>query len=146
MKLALFLCFISVAAFAQVKKEKPVKKNTADTLGTEDMDKTFEELWNGVKYRQYSPDECRCPQYKPGDRFPDSHPNAKYLNDTTLWEWRDVDFGNGMHSKVFDLKQQYKDTLHTYDGDVVEVPVWLKNPNWKKPVDSTQLKSKKHIL
>jgi len=70
---------------------------------------------------------------KPGEKFPGAHPNAKYLNDTTLWEWRDVDFGGGWREKVYDLKPQYKDTLHAYDGSVIEVPVWLKNPNWKKP-------------
>ena len=87
--------------------------------------------------RMYSPDiDCRgCPMVRPGGRYPDNHPNAGYLNDTTLWEWREVDMGKPFgKQKVYDLKPQYVDTIRTYDGEVVEVPVWVKYPGWKKPV------------
>ncbi len=129
MKLALFLCLISVSLFAQKKKEDLDKKSTGL------LDSTF-------NFKKYNTD-CNCPLQKPGDRFPDSHPNAKYLNDTTLWEWKEVDvWGNGKLEKIYDLKPQYKDTLKRNDGSYIEVPVWLKNPNWKKPkaIDSTLLK------
>jgi len=46
------------------------------------------------------------------------------------------DGGNGKPEKIYDLKQQYKDTLKLNDGTFMEVPVWLKNPNWKKPEET----------
>ena len=55
--------------------------------------------------------------------MPDFHPNAKYINDTTLWEWKEVDFGGGWKEKVYGLKPQYQDTLHRNDGSVIEVLV-----------------------
>jgi hypothetical protein len=49
-----------------------------------------------------------------------------------------VDFGGGWKEKVYDIKPQYKDTLRRNDGSVVEVSVWLKDPNWKKPPEKTK--------
>lgn len=75
-----------------------------------------------------------CPVKKPGDKVQSYHPNSKFVNDTTLWEWREEDIYNtGNPIKVYDLKPPYKDTLIRNDGSVIEVPIWIKNPNWEKP-------------
>jgi len=80
--------------------------------------------------RYYNPKPCSgCPMVKPGEKFPESHPNARYLNDTTLWEWKEGPFPG---TKVYGLKPQYLDTLIRNDGSVIEVPVWLKNPDWER--------------
>ena len=84
--------------------------------------------------RIYDPRPCSgCPMNKPGEPVSDKHPNARFLNDTTLWEWTEGPYPG---TKVYDLKPQYKDTLIRNDGSVIEVPVWLKNPNWIKPEES----------
>ncbi len=134
MKLIPLLLLISVSTFAQQKENK----KALDELDS---------LWSKYKYRTYEPDKCNCPTLKPGDRFPESHPNAKYLNDTTLWEWREVDvWGTGKMEKIYDLKPQYKDTIIRNDGTPFEVPIWLKNPNWKKPEEKPDLTKKSTIL
>jgi hypothetical protein len=133
MKLVPFLLLISVSAFSQQKENK----KALDELDS---------LWSKYKYRTYEPDKCNCP-LKPGQRVHDSHPNAKWLNDSTLWEWREVDvWGNGQLEKIYDLKPQYKDTIIRNDGTPFEVPVWLKNPNWKKPEEKPDLTKKSTIL
>lgn len=128
---------ISVSAFAQ---QKDSTKSSWDE---------FQELtkkWDKYKDRLYEPDKCNCP-LKPGQRVPDNHPNAKWLNDSTLWEWREEDvWGTGQMEKIYDLKPQYKDTLKRNDGSYIEVPVWLKNPNWKKPEEKPDLTKKSPIL
>lgn len=84
----------------------------------------------------YNSQPCVCPAIlEPGEPVPDTHPNAKYLNDTTLWHWVDGPYG----SKMYDLKPEYKDTIHRYNGSVIEIPIWEKYPNWKKPVKSTSI-------
>lgn len=84
--------------------------------------------------RFYDPRFCVCPAYqtKPGEKVSEAHPNAKFLNDTSLWEWKKVTLGYYGETEVYDLKPQYKDTIITNSGSVVEVPVWLKYPEWKK--------------
>lgn len=124
MKLVPLLLLISVSAFAQQKDTTKVS--------FEDF-KQLMQKWEERNNKLYEPDRCQCP-LKPGQRVPDNHPNAKWLNDSTLWEWREEDvWGTGQLEKIYDLKPQYKDTLKRNDGSYIEVPIWIKNPNWKKP-------------
>lgn len=85
----------------------------------------------GYLFRTFDTKPCSgCPMVKPGEKFPDTHPNAHRLNDTTLWEWVDGPYPG---TKIYGLKPQYKDTIIRNDGSVIEVPVWIKNPYWVKP-------------
>lgn len=68
----------------------------------------------------------------PGKPVPDYHPNAKFINDTYLWEWKTVKLADFWEEKVYNLKPQYKDTLVRNDGSVIEVPIWIKYPGWVK--------------
>lgn len=110
MKAALFILFIlPLGVFAQ--------EPDTDSLGYE--------------FRTYNTKPCSgCPKVKPGEKFPDTHPNAHRLNDTTLWEWKEGPYP-GM--KVYGLKPQYLDTLIRNDGSVIKVPIWMKDPDWGKP-------------
>jgi len=135
MKLALVLCLISFAASAQVSKPNAGKDSPAFKYVPDSLDLAMDSLWSNFK--KYKIDDCHCGYLpKPGEKVSDFHPNAKYLNDTTLWEWKEVDFGGGWKEKVYGLKPQYSDTLHTYDGEVVNVPIWIKYPDWKKPEEN----------
>lgn len=93
------------------------KKDTTDLLNFE--------------FRHYDITPCQTCPLKPGDKVPYAHPYAKYINDESLWEWREIDLGVGKPQKVYDLKPQYKDTLRCNDGTIMEVPFWIKN-NSKK--------------
>lgn len=148
--LSIALLFFSVPAFAQQKDEldslwskfkfryNHPPQNIYNTDDPE-LKQLLEKYWERTKN---DPDDCQCPYiYKPGEKVPDFHPNAKYLNDSTLWEWKEVDFGGGWKQQLYDLKPQYKDTLHRYDGSVIEVPIWIKDPNWIKPEAIPQKKS-----
>ena len=86
--------------------------------------------------RFYNIDYCNCPQAKmiPGkpETYPQDMPYSKLLNDTSLWEWVPLNIEGLKQKAIYDLKPQYKDTLVRNDGSVVEVPIWVKYPDWKK--------------
>lgn len=80
----------------------------------------------------YNSQPCVCPFIpQQGERVTDEHPNAKYINDTTLWHWIEDPFGR----KMYDVKPQYKKTIVRNNGSTIDVPVWLDDPNWTKPED-----------
>lgn len=84
----------------------------------------------------YNSQPCVCPLIpQQGERVPDEHPRAKYINDTTLWHWIEDPFGR----KIYEVKPEYKDTITRYNGSVIEIPIWEKYPDWKKPVKSTSI-------
>ena len=75
-----------------------------------------------------------CPEFipVPGEPVPEHMPYAKYINDTSMWEWKTVKLADFWEEKIYDLKPQYKDTLIRIDGSVIEVPLWIKDPDWVK--------------
>lgn len=68
-----------------------------------------------------------CPQASPRDTA-----FAEFYRDTSLWEWVPLNIEGLDQKTIYGLKPQYKDTLVRSDGSVVEVPVWVKYPGWKK--------------
>jgi hypothetical protein len=86
--------------------------------------------------RLYDMDYCDCPQAEviPGrpETYPKGTPYYKFLSDTSLWEWVPLNIEGIDQKAIYDLKPQYKDTLVRNDGSVVEVPIWIKYPDWKK--------------
>lgn len=83
--------------------------------------------------RFYNVGGC-CSGFVPvsGEPVPDYHPNAKFINDESLWEWKTVKLADFWEERVYDVKTQYKDTLIRNDGSVIEVPIWVKYPDWIK--------------
>ena len=86
--------------------------------------------------RFYNIDYCCCPQAKmiPGkpETYPKDTPYYKFLSDTSLWEWVPLNIEGLDQKTIYDLKPQYKDTLVRNDGSVIEVPIWIKYPDWRK--------------
>ena len=96
-------------------------------------DTAFLRMYGG---RLYFPDLCNCPEARmiPGkpETYPKDRTYSKFLNDTSLWEWVPLNIEGLKQKAIYDLKPQYKDTIVRNDGSIVEVPIWVKYPDWKK--------------
>ena len=133
-----FLCISLVLSvlisFAQVE---PIDyRYQVDSIDWSGLDSLWIQLSDeDYEPRYYNLDNCACPLYsrKPGEPVPDFFPYARFSNDTSLWQWRTIKLGDRWEYDVYEIKPQYKDTLITYDGRVVDVPMWIKYPGWTKP-------------
>lgn len=85
------------------------------------------------EYRWFGTDPCKSCPPEPKKKVAYVNPYQKYIDDKSLWEWRDLGLGVGKPQKVYDLKPQYKDTLKLNDGTIMEVPFWIKKNSTKKP-------------
>ena len=47
-------------------------------------------------------------------------------------EWVPLNIEGLKLKAIYDLQPQYKDTLVRNDGSVIDVPIWVKYPDWKK--------------
>ena len=126
------LCFVSYFVFSQNQEQWDSLENFIYNLGDS---AGYDYFFDDFGARFYNFGDC-SPDYipVPGEPVPDYHPNARYINDTSLWEWVPLDF-EGIKIKqthIYDLKPQYKDTLVRNDGSVIEVPIWVKYPGWVK--------------
>ena len=66
------------------------------------------------------------------ETYPKDMPNSRFLNDTSLWEWVPLNIESIKQMAIYDLRPQYKDTLIRNDSSVVEAPIWVKYPDWKR--------------